>query len=66
MPIHGRVPVRFLEHPLDCLARAGFEIGMRERAAALAGTLTIASALGSGTEITLVVPGRVIDRPANE
>jgi signal transduction histidine kinase len=36
--------------------------GMRERAAAVGGTLTIASARGSGTEITLVVPGRMIYR----
>ena len=36
--------------------------GMRERAAAVGGTLTIISAIGAGTEITLVVPGRIIYR----
>jgi signal transduction histidine kinase len=36
--------------------------GMRERAGGVGGTLTIASAPGSGTAITLVVPGRIIYR----
>ena len=36
--------------------------GMRDRAAAVGGTLTIVSAIGAGTEITLVVPGRIIYR----
>jgi signal transduction histidine kinase len=36
--------------------------GMRERAARIAARLTIASSSGSGTEITLVVPGRIIFR----
>jgi signal transduction histidine kinase len=36
--------------------------GMRERAGRIAARLTIASTSGSGTEITLVVPGRIIFR----
>jgi nitrate/nitrite-specific signal transduction histidine kinase len=36
--------------------------GMRERAARIAGKLTIASSPASGTEVKLVVPGRIIYR----
>ncbi|PWT83471.1 MAG: hypothetical protein C5B57_06765 [Blastocatellia bacterium] len=36
--------------------------GMRERAARIGGKLTIVSSLNSGTEIRLIVPGRVIFR----
>jgi signal transduction histidine kinase len=36
--------------------------GMRERAGRIAAKLTIASSSGSGTEITVVVPGRIIFR----
>jgi len=36
--------------------------GMRERAARIGGTLTLVSTLASGTEIKLVVPGRIIFR----
>lgn len=34
--------------------------GMRERAAALGGMLTVSRLRGTGTEVTLVVPGRVV------
>ena len=34
--------------------------GMRERAARIGATLTVESSAGSGTEITLIVPGRVV------
>jgi signal transduction histidine kinase/ligand-binding sensor domain-containing protein len=37
--------------------------GMRERAARIGARLTVTSAAGSGTEVTLVVPGHVIFRP---
>ena len=36
--------------------------GMRERAARIGGTLTLVSSRASGTEINLVVPGRIIFR----
>lgn len=36
--------------------------GMRERAARIGGTLAVVSSAGSGTEIKLVVPGRIIFR----
>jgi hypothetical protein len=35
---------------------------MRERAGRIAAKLTIANSSGSGTEITVVVPGRIIFR----
>ena len=34
-------------------------IGMRERAAKISGVLTITSRAGSGTEVTLSVPGAI-------
>lgn len=39
--------------------------GMRERAAALGGTLTVARWRGTGTEVTLVVPGRAVFSRSN-
>jgi signal transduction histidine kinase/ligand-binding sensor domain-containing protein len=40
--------------------------GMRERASRIGGELTIVSSAGSGTEVTIVVPGRVaFKRPRN-
>ena len=39
--------------------------GMRERAARIGGKLTLVSSRASGTEIELVVPGRIIFRPAS-
>jgi signal transduction histidine kinase/ligand-binding sensor domain-containing protein len=36
--------------------------GMRERAARIGGKITLASTVGSGTEITIIVPGRVAFR----
>jgi signal transduction histidine kinase len=39
--------------------------GMRERAARIAGKLTVTSAPSSGTEIKLVVPGKIIYRKTN-
>ena len=40
--------------------------GMKERAARIGGKLTILTSASSGTEITLVVPGRVIFRTARK
>lgn len=39
--------------------------GMRERAARLGATLTVVSSRGSGTTVTLLVPGSVAYRPAD-
>jgi signal transduction histidine kinase len=39
--------------------------GMRERAARIGGTITLLSSLASGTEIKLVVPGRIIFRSSS-
>jgi len=36
--------------------------GMRERAARIEGKLTIVSSATSGTEITVIVPGRIVFR----
>jgi signal transduction histidine kinase len=36
--------------------------GMRERAARIAGKLTVTGSPGSGTEVSLVVPGKIIYR----
>ena len=38
--------------------------GMRERAFRIGGKLIIASSANSGTEVTVVVPGRVVFRKA--
>lgn len=40
--------------------------GMRERAARIGGKLTLVSSASSGTEITVVVPGRIVFRKATE
>jgi signal transduction histidine kinase/ligand-binding sensor domain-containing protein len=40
--------------------------GMRERAARIGAQLTIASSAGTGTEVTVVVPGRIVFRKAKK
>jgi signal transduction histidine kinase len=40
--------------------------GMRERAARIGGKLTLVSSPGSGTEITVVIPGRIVFRKASQ
>jgi signal transduction histidine kinase len=40
--------------------------GMRERAGRIGAQLTIVTSQDSGTEITLVVPGRIVFRKANK
>lgn len=40
--------------------------GMRERAARIGGRLSLVSSANSGTEVALVVPGRVIYRRARD
>jgi signal transduction histidine kinase len=38
---------------------------MRERAARIAGKLTVTSAPSSGTQVKLIVPGKIIYRKTN-
>jgi len=40
--------------------------GMRERAARIRSKLTVVSSPNSGTEVTLVVPGRIVFRKASQ
>ena len=39
--------------------------GMRERAARIAGKLTVISSPSSGTQVKLIVPGKIIYRKIN-